>query len=253
MRRLARAALGFSAAVFLAEYALPASGLPYIAAALAVLSLIALRWPPARRAGAFLVLLPAAAGLLCWWGHYERHVLPCEALVGQTVTVTAVVTDYPREGEGYVRLSVRVEEGAPRERAALYIYGQDIDLPELAPGDVIQAEVKLSSAVIRSGERSRTYTAQNQNLLGYIQGDVTVTGQAAYKWIYFPKELCQAVKTLCDRLFPADTTAFMKALLTGDTVELQADREDYTAMRLSGVLHIVSVSGMHLFVLTGFV
>ncbi len=249
MRKLTWAALGFTAAVLLAEYdILPASGLPYIAAALAVLSLGAMAFRGVRRRRIFIVVLSASVGLLWWWGHYTLHVQPCEALVGQRLEVTAVVTDYPQEGDGYSRLEVRITEGAPQEKAVLYLYTGE--LPELSPGDIIQAEIKITSALVRSGERSRTYTAQNQNLLGYIQGDVAVTGRSDRAWLYFPKVLCQRVKTLCSEIFPADTAPFMTALLTGDTESLENDGGHYTAMRLSGVLHIVAVSGMHLFILT---
>ncbi len=235
----------------MAEYdILPVSGLPYIAAALAVISLGALLFRGVRRRRVFILLLSASVGFLWWWGHYTVHIEPCEALAGQTAEVTAVVTDYPQEGDGYIKLEVRVTDGAPRERAVLYLYSGE--LPELVPGDVIQTEIKITSALIRGGERTRTYTAQNQNLLGYIKGDVTVTGRSDLAWLYFPSVLCQQVKTLCGEIFPADTAPFMTALLTGDTTELKNDGGHYTAMRLSGVLHIVAVSGMHLFILTAF-
>ncbi|MCC8357404.1 MAG: ComEC/Rec2 family competence protein [Oscillospiraceae bacterium] len=196
------------------------------------------------------MLLSASVGILWWWGHYTLHIKPCEALVGETAEVTAVVTDYPQEGDGYTKLEVRITEGAPREQAVLYLYSGE--MPELAPGDVIQAEIKITSALVRAGERTRTYTAQNQNLLGYIRGDVTVTGRSSQAWLYFPKVLCQRIKTICGEIFPSDTAPFMTALLTGDTTALKNDGGHYTAMRLSGVLHIVAVSGMHLFVLTSY-
>ncbi|MCD7845081.1 MAG: DNA internalization-related competence protein ComEC/Rec2 [Oscillospiraceae bacterium] len=251
MRKLAWAALGFTAAVILAEYdILPASGLPYIAAALAVLSLGALALHGLPRKRMLLLVLSASIGLLWWWGHYTLHIQPCETLARQRAEVTAVVTDYPQTGDGYTRLEVRITGGAPQEKAVLYLYTGE--LPELAPGDIIQTEIKITSALVRGGERTRTYTARNQNLLGYIQGEVTVTGRSGQAWRYFPKVLCQRVKTLCGEIFPADTAPFMTALLTGDTTALENDGGHYAAMRLSGVLHVVAVSGMHLFVLTAF-
>lgn len=253
MRKLAWAALGFAAAAGLAEYILPLEELPYYAAALAILSLAGpFVKDRRRRAGVLLACLGAAAGFLSWWGHYQLRVAPAEALVGETVSITANVHDYVERHEEYERLEVRLTDGAPRGKALLYLY--EGSLPELEPGDVICAEIRVTSAVTRQGERSRVYTSQDQNLLGYIQeGTLTVTGRTEHPWLYFPQRLCRRVERMCDSLFPADTAPFVKGLLTGNTIDLQEDAENYTAMRTAGVLHIVAVSGMHMFVLVGFV
>ncbi len=253
MRKLAWAALGFAAAAGLAEYILPVGELPYFAAALAILPLAGpLVKDRRRRAGVLLACLGAAAGFLGWWGHYQLKVAPSEALVGETVTITANVHDYVERHDEYERVEVRVTDGAPRGRALLYLYQGS--LPELEPGDIIRAEIRVTSAVTRQGERSRTYTSQGQNLLGYIrEGTLTVTGRTEHLWLYFPQRLCHRVEALCDSLFPADTAPLVKGLLTGNTIDLQEDTENYTAMRSAGVLHIVAVSGMHMFVLVGFV
>lgn len=252
MRRLAWTALGFTAGVGLCEYVLPAGGLPYIAAALAVLCPLVRRW---RRCGrqAALCQLAAAAGLLLWWGQYTLCVEPVQAIVGDTVTVTARVTDYVERHDDYERVPVRVLDGAPGRSALLYLY--EGGLPELEPGDLIEAQIRLSDPVTRQGERSHLYTSQGVFLLGYIQkGTLKVTGRAALAGLrYLPRRLCHEMQTLCGRFFGADTAPFVKGLLTGDTAELEEDTENYTAMRMAGVLHIVAVSGMHMFVLVGFV
>ncbi len=217
MRKLAWAALGFAAAVISAEYSiLPYRGLPYIAAALAALSLLGLliRGDGGRRV--VLCLLSAAVGVLWWWGHYTLHILPCEAVVGETVEITAVVTDYPQIEDDYTRVEVRITDGAPKEKAVLYLYYAELN--DVQPGDIITAEIKITSALTRSGETTHIFTAKNQNLLGYIQDNVSVTGQSAWAWVYFPQRLCQSVKDLCDEIFEADTAPFMKALLTSDTL-----------------------------------
>ena len=251
MRKLAWAALGLTLGVGLAEYVLPAGELPYFAAALALSAPLAARWLRQGRRTALLALA-ATAGLLLWWGSFMLCVRPAEALAGQTVEMTATVSDYVERHEQYERLAVTVTEGAPRERALLYCY--EGRLPELEPGDVIRVQVQVRSAVERQGERSRIYTSQGVFLLGYIRPDtLTVTGRTPGAAVrYFPRRLCRWVQTLCDGLFEPDAVPFIKGLLTGDTTALEEDTENYTAMRTAGVMHIVAVSGMHMFVLTGF-
>ena len=253
MRKLAWAALGFAAAAALAEYILPTEGLPYLAAALVLLSACSLLIRKRSvRSRAALCLLAAAAGILAWQVRYRLRVAPAEAAVGQTVSARAIVTDYPERYDGYERVQVRLTQAEqPARKALLYLY--EGSLPELASGDEIQAEIRLTSALIRRGERSHTYTSQGIDILGYITpGSLSVTGRWAHSWIFFPQRLSQEVKGLCERLFPADAAPFVKALLTGDTVDLEKDVALYAAMRVAGVLHIVAVSGMHLFVLVAF-
>ncbi len=248
MRKLTWAAIGFAAAALLAEYALPVSELPLAAAALAVCGFL---FVPVRRkklrARAMICLLAAVAGLLAWNIHYVRHVKPSEELVGERVTVFAEVTDYPCQKDGYYRLDVKVLEGAPRERAALYRYGGE--MPELEPGDVITVEIRVALAIGDGEERSHYFTAGGQYLRGYMQADPAQSGRTEHPWRYFPQKLARGAQRLCGEVFSEDTAPFMMALLTGETDELQENRAQYAQMRAAGVLHIVAVSGMHLLVL----
>ena len=251
MRKLVWAAIGFSSAAFLAEYLLPAPGLPYLAAALVFLALPPLLLRRIRfRAQAALLLLSAAAGMLYWWGCYSLRVAPCEALAGEDTVITARVTDWPLEREHYTRLSVTVTDGAPHERAYIYLY--EGELPDLEPGDVISCELRVRSVMHRGEERSHTAVSAGRYLTGYIRGDVTVVGSSR-RWMYFPQRIARYVSRTCEELFPGRIGVFMKALLTGDKEELYDDVELYGDMRAAGVLHAVAVSGMHVFLLVWFI
>ena len=95
MRKLAWAAAGFALGAGLAEYILPAEGLPYIAAALVLFCPAALLTKDRlRRKRVWICALAAALGLLAWWGRYTFKLLPSEAMVGQTVHISAVSIDY---------------------------------------------------------------------------------------------------------------------------------------------------------------
>ncbi len=241
---------GFAAAAFLAEYLLPVRGLPYLAAALALCGAVCVPLKRMKaRPKAMLLLFSAAAGLLYWWGWFELRVAPCEALAGQNVTLTVRVTDYPLETERYTRLSVTVLDGAPRERGYLYVY--DDEVPALAPGDVISAEVRLLSVMTRGEERSHTLTAAGRYLRGYARSELAVVGRSGAAWRWLPQRVSRWVSESCETLFPGRSGVFMKALLTGDKHDLYEDPELYGDMRASGVLHAVAVSGMHVFLLIG--
>lgn len=246
MRKLTWAAIGYGAAAFLAEYFLPVQGLPYLAAALALFLPLCFLLKGENRLRTVLCLGAAAAGLLCWKWHYERHVAPGEVLAGESVTITAVASDYPVQREEYTELTMRVQTGAPTEKAVFYAYQE---MPEIAPGDTVQMTVYFRSVLEAEGERIRYNRAEGEYLRGYVQSEVIVLKRAENPWRYFPKILCQRVKELCDSLFAPNTAPVMKALLTGDTGDLRRNTEAYSDMRVAGVLHVVAVSGMHLVVL----
>lgn len=250
MRKLTWAAIGFGCAAFLAEYFLPVQGLPYIAAALVVFLGLSFLLKGKARYRALICLGAAVAGLFLWGLHYRRHVAPGEALADETITIIARVTDYPETLDDYQRLMVRVLEGAPEERAVLYLYDE---ASAAVPGDIVRGQVRLRSVTESGGERLHSYTSVGLNLRGYVQGELEMIDRSENTWIYFPKTLCRWVKTLCDELFSSDTAPFVKALLTGDTSDLKRNEALYSHMRIAGVLHIVAVSGMHLVILVSLV
>ena len=252
MGKLVWTAIGFAAAALAAEYFLPISGLPYIAAALAVFSLLSLLLRGKRRRNTLILLLSAAAGILLWWGRYTVFVAPWEAYAGQDVTISARVTDYPEEGEGYTGVPVRITEGGSRVQG--YLYDYDGMLSSLEPGDEIAVRVRVLSAMnTAAGTRRHTHTALGRSFLGRTLEAAETTGQWKLSWLYFPQRLARAVGRQCEALFPQDAAVFMRALLIGDRTELYADADQYAAMRMAGVLHVVAVSGMHILILVSFI
>lgn len=245
MRRLAWAALPYAAAVFLAEYFLPVKGLPVFAAALFLLAFVGLRFRGRARQRFMLVCLSAAVGFGWYAAHWALTGARCEALEGQTITVTARVTDWPQVDDGYSRVEVRLEnDDLPHIRAALYLY--DGVLPTLEPGDEITAELRVA----KEPER---FSYRDIYLRGYIQDTVTVIGQWEHSWLYFPQRVSHTLKNACDRVFPAFAAPLIKGMMTGDTTDLKSEQSLYAAMKSCGVTHIVAVSGLHMLYLVGFI
>lgn len=239
MRKLAWAALPFAAAIFLAEYLLPVKGLPYLSAAFLLVSPLAFRWKGKTRKKALILLAASALGFGWFFAFYHLRVQKCEALAGQDVTVQARVIAYPYETDDYSRVDVILTDPSlPRVKAALFLYeGQ---LPELEPGDEIEAELRMAREPLRQADR-------NIYLRGYIQDEsLTVTGRWEYWWLSFPTRLAHGLSRLCDEIFPDFAAPYIKGILTGDTADLKQDGSAYTDLRLSGMAHVVAVSGMHL-------
>lgn len=252
MRKLATAAISFSAAVFASNYLVPVEYYLIFAAAFAALSLFAVSLKNEKRTRALLVFLAAAAGFLICFSAYTYKTLPAHEISGTEQSVSARVTDYPEIFEDYSTVRIHLTgDTAPQLDAVLYSF--ENELIALKPGDIITADVKLKSADERYGEAFSGNNAENVYLQCYLNGELIVTGKSALSFVYFPKALAKNLKESAAQVFSEDTVSLMIALLTGDTTELYKDTALYAAMSETGVLHIVAVSGMNVAFLVGFI
>lgn len=250
VRRLALASGGYCAAVFLAHYLIPRGRLMTAAAISALLLLPALFLK--GRARKRLVIFAAAAAL--GFAHYELHermtVDVCAPYAEREFTVSARVTDYPDERDGCTLLYVRLDDpGLPKVNTLIIDYGKSCG--ELEPGDEIQAEVKLHNAAERYGEETDSNTSKNIYLTGYTSKAIEKTGTWEYSFLYFPKYLGSALHSRINAVFPEDTAPFMKALLAGYKGDYYENDKLYASMSISGLAHVVAVSGMHVSFLVG--
>ena len=95
MRKLAYCAGGFSAAIFLAHFLLPARWvLPGVLAAV-VLALVTLLLPGQTRRRVMAALLSAAIGFGWYAAASALRLTPAQNVSGDVQTVTARVTEYP--------------------------------------------------------------------------------------------------------------------------------------------------------------
>ena len=145
MRKLATAALAFSAAIFLANYILPESRLIVPAVLSAVL-------------GAFLALTrrkwlrPAVIALLFFslglteYAVYDRLTVRRAAeYAGETREIRGTVLDYPDLHGSYNRLYIRIGTGdLPRFKAIVYDNEKAFSTAE--PGDRVSFTAKIRTA-----------------------------------------------------------------------------------------------------------
>lgn len=108
MRRLAFAAGGFSTAIFMANYILPARLLPWLALLCAAAAL-GLGFMRRKWLRAFVITLAAlAVGFVWFGGTYLAKALPAKALDGETAELEGVVLTYSAEYDGYCRYEMRL-------------------------------------------------------------------------------------------------------------------------------------------------
>ena len=252
MRKLAWAAAGFSAAVFAACYLLPKSWTLYGAGMLAAIGLLGLLFRGNRRLRVVLTAGFAVLGLLWTQAHYAWLIAPAQELDGLETTAVLRVTEFPQSYTDYTAVSARLTtEGLPETTVKLYAYEEGAEA--LAPGDLIRASVRFRSATERYDEEIWGYTSKGVFLTGSLLETPEVTGRWGGRFLYFPQYLARMVKAQTAKLFPADVSPLMCALLTGDRTALYEDTGLTVSMSEAGLMHIVAVSGMHVAFLVGFV
>lgn len=246
MRKLAIFAFSFSAAVFCANYLLPAAALLPAGGLLVpvgLLLLVLLRRHGGRRLAVLLVCAGLSAGLL-WTAAYAAMVFrPAQAMDDRTVRMTAEVADWPRKEEyGYSVLVRSDTDTAIRLSAIVYLDEQGA---ELRPGDRIStvAHCTVGDRTF-SGEEITYYTAKGIFIRAQAYGRVEIQRPERVPLRNWPAVLSQALKDGIDAAFPADAAPLVKGIVTGDRDDLT---DEFTAsLRRIGLAHTVAVSGMHL-------
>lgn len=239
------AGFGFAAGTALSHYVLPASWLYIVSAAMLIPALFcAVFLRGFRRRDGVAAFLFLALGM-SWYSMYSGKFIDAAAqYADKTCTVTVRVDEYPYRDGDYASLNVTLaERGEPSLGIAVSDYSGT--LPELRPGDLAEMELELMDAGERYGEATDVYAARGVHLRAYYVAlhGVERDGRSA---LYFPQELMNAVKGSIVRVFPEDVQDIMLALLIGDTHGVYEDVELDNALSVTGVAHVVSVSGMHL-------
>lgn len=249
MRKLATAAISFSAAVLLAYFFLPISWLLYGASVAAALSVTCLFFKGTFRLRVVLVSLGLAAGLFWSFLYTTVYYKPAEILSGLTADVTAVVLDYPMATDYGSKVLIRVKaDGVPGIKTQLYIFGEN---PEVQPGDRIELTASFRLADSVYGEKTDAFLSKGIYLLATLKDDIRLTGTKDV-FTGFPARLAYKLNMTIERIFPTDTIALMKALILGDTSGVYQDTALSGALSATGTSHIVAVSGMNIAFLMGF-
>ena len=189
------------------------------------------------------VLLGCAAGF-AWFQIYSAAYLSLPAgLDGQLARTTAYCTDYSYKTqwgtavEGVLRL-----EGRP-VRAKFYVSG-DIDME---PGDVLQGVFEFRVTTPDGSEEPTAHQGKGIFLLAYQEEDAQLLKlENPPVWSYAAR-LKGRILGILDLYFPEDVAGFVKALLLGDRTGI--DYETNTAFKISGISHVIAVSGLHVTIL----
>ena len=179
-----------------------------------------------------------------WFVVYSAIFLaPAYRADGETVLLSAIAADYSYETDYGVAVEAEVTLEGKHFRAKLYLN----DKRDISPGDRISGGFRLRFTG-SEGQESATYlSGTGIQLLGYEREAVTVVYMHDTSLRHFPARVRRAVLQKINDIFPADVVPFAKALILGDRYDMSYELE--TSLTVSGIIHLVAVSGLHVSVL----
>ena len=249
MRKLVWFTIGFGAACAICAGFWEITGLLWIAAGLTVLSaglLITGRrvnWMKKTAA----VLLGLAVGFGWFEGYSVLYLDTATALDGMTCQIAAQCSDYGYETDYGTAVDAIVHLQGKSYCARLYFNGST----ELSPGDWIKSSFRFRVTTPGGADDATYHQGKGIFLLGYQTDDAQLAKTGNPPWYLYPAKLRQQLISLIDSCFPEDTASFARALLLGDRTGI--DYETNTAFKVSGIMHIVAVSGLHVSILFGLI
>lgn len=243
MRKLMWFAIGFTGACAAGTYF--ASGFWLLLLALlvlvgtAALCAIGSRWSKT----AVLVLIGLLIGLLCLYGYDSVYLSKTRALDGQTLELNIQVSDYSYTTDFGIAADGTTELDGRSYRLRVHLD----ESAAVAPGDTVKGSFQLRYTGA-GGEQAPTYhQGKGIFLLAYSTESPVVTRCEEIPLRYFPAVLRRQITEVLNRVFPQDAMAFARALLLGDS-SLLSYQED-TAFQVSGIRHVIAVSGLHVSIL----
>ncbi len=245
MRKLVWFTMGFALCAAVGAYLVSGEALFPVALLSIVLSLVCIFFR--KRAGfllqAAVLFVGCTVGAVWQLGithFYLNTALECD---GQTALTQIIAEDYSMDSPYGTVTGGKIELDGKSFPVRVYAD----DTVQLSPGDTVSGSFRLHCTV--EGDRSSdAYLYSNGTyLIAYPEADIKITPAVSRSIRFLGAYLRVQIKQILENVFPEDTQAFARALLLGDTGGL--DYETDTHFKLSGIRHIIAVSGLHVSIL----
>lgn len=150
-------------------------------------------------------------------------------------------TKYGVSCEGYVFLDGK------RYKVRFYLN----DDTTLMPGDLVKGTFEFRSTISNEKANTNYYQGEGIYLIAYPRDITRIDHSDTIPVKYLPAKIRFHILHTIDTVFPEDTAGFARALLLGDTSLLTYEQD--VSYKVSGIRHIVAVSGLHVSILFAFV
>ena len=194
---------------------------------------------------AALITLGISIGFGWFWFQDTAYLSNTRCLDAEIITATVTATDFAYDTEHGTAVDGQITIADKTYQVRLYLNEKKI----LAPGDKITGSFSFRYTALGGRKDPTSHPGEGRYLLLYQRSDLEIQEASTLSYQYYPAFWRQMLLTKLEEIFPADTSGFAKALLLGDRSGI--DYETNTALKLSGISHIIAVSGLHVTMLFG--
>lgn len=249
MRKLMWFTIGFAGTCGLCAYGMMEPWL--LPAAITVMVLLIVAAVSVRKRQLVRIVIALLTGCMAavfWFGIFHfSYIRPVEGLDGQQMELTITASDYSRTTDYGAMVDGTVKIGEKTYSLWVYLSEQTA----LQPGDMVSANFHIRLTTPGGLRESAALQGKGIFLMAYQRSEAQILRpETVEKWKY-PSLMAGKIKDLLEQRFPADVLPFTKALLLGDTWDLDPALD--TAFKVSGIRHIIAVSGLHISILYGLV
>ena len=197
--------------------------------------------------GIAAVILAGACLGSVWCFALERfYIQPVRKYDNTEITAAITVSDYGTETDYGAAADGNITLEGRRYKMRVYTDGT----ARLSPGDTLEGTFRLRLTTAGGARESAYYQGEGTFLLAYARDVEHRTGSGT-AFRYFPARLRNRLTGLLRSAFPEDTQGFARALLLGDDRDI--DYQTDTALKISGIRHVIAVSGLHVAILFSYV
>ena len=188
-------------------------------------------------------LAGCAIGLLWYFGFTHFRLNPARNLDGTTVETSFTATGYSYKTDYGVGVDGEFTLDGDNYKIRLYVD----TTREIHPGDTITGSFLLRCTAPGGKDDPTHHAGEGVFFLGYQRGNAQIILAEEATSLNLGVHLNHNISRRLSALFPEDTQAFARALLLGDDYDLRYETD--TALKISGIRHIVAVSGLHVAIL----
>ena len=194
-----------------------------------------------------VIALGCAIGL-SWFLLYDGlFVLLPRAADGKTLYVAMEATDYSEKTDYGSSVEGLVVFNGNTHRVKAYLN----ENKNLKPGDVVQGTFRFRLTTEGGLDNPTNHRTEGIFLLAYPVGSMEYQEAENIPWYGFPAVWRRGILERIKEIFSGESGAFAAALLLGDRTDI--DYELNTALKVSGISHIIAVSGLHVSILFGLI
>lgn len=244
MRKLMWFTIGFAAACVLGAYC--AAGI-LLAGVFAVIGIPLLFFNKKALKIFAVICLGLSVGVSWCWSYQHFYIQTAGKYDGENIQATLVVSDYSYETDYGVAADGEITLDGKHFRLRIYLTGEQA----LSPGDTLTGSFQLRLTTPGSKQGSTYHQGKGIFLLAYADEGVSFMKTTQVPLRFYPAVLRQKIVSILDSIFSDDVLAFARALLLGDDSLLPYETD--TNFKISGIRHIVAVSGLHVSILIAFV